>query len=84
MKKFLAWLFPGTFGLTPERPVRLDECICIGVTMDWSGRPTRYYMHVPTNRKFILGNDRVVNSRCYNADGWPIDPETGKKLEICE
>lgn len=65
----------------------------LGATMGWSGTATRLFdwdLRCRTCGKAFVRKsvilpgriDRLLNPACYDAAGWPVDPGTGKKLEI--
>lgn len=67
------------------------EHVIEGVTMGWSLKPTRssgyrytcrYCHRYSYSGGYVIGPDRELHPDWYEPDGWPIDPNTGKKLEI--
>jgi hypothetical protein len=64
-----------------------------GATLGWSGRITRMFdthwrcQRCGTEfwRRGLVSpgdDDRRWHPDCYDPDGWPIDPATGKRLEL--
>ena len=64
-----------------------------GATLGWSGKMTRQFATrwhcercgVEFTRRGMVSSgddDRRWHPECYDKTGWPIDPATGKRLEI--
>ena len=65
----------------------------IRVTMSWAFRPTRQFSTTFRCGKcgdayrsgpYYLFGDRDIYPKCYGEDGWPVNPETGERLEMAE
>lgn len=68
-----------------------SEKVVEGVTLSWSGNPTRQLGFRSVCRKcgktryeggLYVPGDWLLHPECYGPDGWPIDPATGARLEI--
>lgn len=53
----------------------------LGVTLDWGLKPTRMFQFADGFVGIVYG-DRRISPEAYDADGWPVDLETGSRLSI--
>lgn len=65
----------------------------IGAALGWDFRATRGFSINFECKKcgkrkeeqvFVNLDDKKYNSECYDKDGWPIDPVSGKELKLVD